>query len=345
VNYPWTVLAGKPNYGCDFGRNIWGSHAGVSTHAEDVDADFAAMASMGVEVVRWFVFTDGRGGVCWNDQGHVTGLAAGTIDDLDAALDVAGRHGLKLCLVLFDYAWMVHREERDASGRVLFATQPDELASPEGQARVFRELIDPILARYGHAGPEAARGGSIHSFDVINEPDCVTQGLALDRRLLPRMLHRRVRRPFSSAELRSLVRGVADRVHASIGSYVTVGGGRVRFAAEWDDPAYALDFIQIHSYPDRRHPRRDRNILNQPCSTLGVARPVLIGECPANGDRQHPPDHAPVPFSLMDYQKMAVGGGYLGAWPWSFKGVDGFGAVDPEEMRNAIALSAPMIHE
>ena len=70
INYPWTVIGGKPNYGCDFGRNIWDSHTGVSTHLDDVRADFARMAAMGYEVARWFVFTDGRGGVRWARPGR-----------------------------------------------------------------------------------------------------------------------------------------------------------------------------------------------------------------------------------------------------------------------------------
>jgi len=32
--------------------------------------------------------------------------------------------------------------------------------------------------------------------------------------------------------------------------------------------------------------------------------------------------------TLADYLALAHDSGYLGAWPWSFKGVDAFGAVD-----------------
>ena len=63
---------------------------------------------------------------------------------------------------------------------------------------------------------------------------------------------------------------------------------------------------------------------------------MLIGECPANADRQHPADHAPPPFTLEDYLTLAREGGYLGAWPWSFKGVDDFGAVDIDTMRSSL---------
>jgi hypothetical protein len=70
-----------------------------------------------------------------------------------------------------------------------------------------------------------------------------------------------------------------------------------------------------------------------PASALASSLPVVIGEFPANGDRVHPPDHHPPALSLTAYLDLALDGGYLGAWPWSFKGVDAFGAVEGATMR------------
>jgi len=84
LNYPWSLLGGKSNYGCDFGVNVWGGHAGVTSHANEVRADFDALATIGVEVVRWFVFTDGRGGVRWDPaQGLTEGQATPTPPESD----------------------------------------------------------------------------------------------------------------------------------------------------------------------------------------------------------------------------------------------------------------------
>ena len=47
INYPWTVYDGRANYGCDFGRNKWDSHTGVTAHADDVRADFAGDGAAG----------------------------------------------------------------------------------------------------------------------------------------------------------------------------------------------------------------------------------------------------------------------------------------------------------
>jgi hypothetical protein len=304
INYPWTVVGGRPNYGCDFGRNIWNSHTGVSTHVDEVRADLEAMAALGVEVVRWFLLTDGRGGLVWGSDGHLTGFDAEFFVDLDAALLCARDAGVRLCLVLIDFAWM-----HEATRKALIATE-------DGRAEFMQQLIDPLLAAYGTGGPRADLAQAIHSFDIINEPDWVTAELA------PARGHD----PLTLEELRAFVGGTSARIHARSPALVTLGGGRVRFAAEWDHPAYGLDFIQVHSYPDVRHPNRDATVLGRTAASFGLSKPLLIGEHPSS-PLQHPDDHSPPVYWLEDYQALARNGGYLGAWPWSFKGVDAFGSV------------------
>ena len=121
INYPWTVFQDNPNYGGDFGRNKWNCHAGVTAHRDEVRADFAAMAAMGVEVARWFVFTDGRGGVEWTANGELAGLAAQFDDDMSAALEIATSTHVRLCLVLADFAWVDDPARRAALDTSAFA--------------------------------------------------------------------------------------------------------------------------------------------------------------------------------------------------------------------------------
>jgi len=302
INYPWTMVAGRPNYGCDFGRNIWNSHTGVSTHVDEVRADFSAMAAMGTEVVRWFVFTDGRGGVRWGTDWRLEGLDEMFFADMDAALECARDAGVRLCLVLFDYAWMHDRLRRALATR--------------HRTDMIGVLIEPLLDAYGTDGSRTELGQAIHSFDIINEPDWVTAGLEppLGRETL------------TLDELRAFAGDVSARLHARSSALVTLGGGRVRFAAEWDHPAYGLDFVQVHSYPDVRYQDRDVTVFGRTAASFGLSKPLLIGEHPAS-PRQHPADHLPPAYWVEDYQMLAREGGYLGAWPWSFKGVDAFGAV------------------
>ncbi len=317
INYPWTVVDGRPNYGCDFGRNIWNSHTGASTHVEDVRADLEAMAAMGIEVVRWFVLTDGRGGLQWGSDGRLAGLDAEFFRDMDAALLCARDAGVRLSLVLIDYAWM-----HEASRKALVATA-------DGRGEFLSKILDRFLDAYGGAGARAELGRAIHSIDIINEPDWVTAGLA------PHPGHE----PLTIDELRAFVGTVSARIHERSKILVTLGGGCVRFAEEWDHPAYALDFIQVHSYPDVRYQARDVALFGRTAASFGLSKPLLIGEHPAS-PRQHPADHLPPAYWQEDYQALARTGGYLGAWPWSFKGVDAFGAVD-RSARFALKHRAP----
>ena len=292
INYPWTLYQGKPNYGCDFGRNKWNSHAGVTAHPEDVRADFEAMAAAGFEVTRWFVFTDGRGGVKWNASGEIAGIADRFFDDMDAALEISASTNVRLCLVLVDFAWI---------------DDPVRRVAIESSAFLDR-VLEPFLDRYG-------ANRSIHSLDVINEPDWVTRELATNPE----------RGVWPIENLRAFVGGAAARIHARSSALVTVGGGQVRFAREWDDAAYGLDFVQVHSYPDVRYQDRDVSLFGMTAADFGLSKPLLIGECPSD-PRAHPEGHLSPAYTLDDYLNLARDGGYLGAWPWSFKGVDAFGA-------------------
>ena len=292
INYPWTVFQGKPNYGCDFGRNKWNSHAGVTAHLDEVRDDFRAMAGAGMEVARWFVFTDGRGGVEWSESGELTGIAGRFFDDMDAALEISAATGVRVCLVLVDFAWI---------------DDPIRRAALESPAFLDR-VLDPFLDRYG-------RHDAIHSLDIINEPDWVTRELAAKPE----------RAFWSLDQLRAFVSGTSNRIRNKSAVLITLGGGRVKFAKEWDDPIYGLDFIQIHSYPDVRYQDRDVSIFSQSAADFGLTKPLLIGEFPSN-PRLHPPRHLSPAYTLDDYLNLAREGGYLGAWPWSYKGVDAFGS-------------------
>jgi len=57
VNYPWA------NYAEDFGATTSG-HRGLSLpeNLSKVKEEFARIRDCGVNVVRWFLFADGRGG-------------------------------------------------------------------------------------------------------------------------------------------------------------------------------------------------------------------------------------------------------------------------------------------
>jgi hypothetical protein len=298
INYPWTVVEGRANYGCDFGRNIWNSHTGVSVHPRDVRDDFTAMSAAQLEVVRWFLFTDGRGGITWTADGQIAGLDATFFSDMDAALEIAASSGMRICFVLIDYLWFDDPARRLA------------LLDRQGDSTFFDRVLDPFLDRYG-------RSPAIHSLDMINEPDWVITELATNRRRAVWPLER----------LRTFAGLMAARIRARSKVPITLGGGRVAAVREWDEGVYDLDFIQVHSYPDVRYPFRDDTVFGKTAADFGLSKPLLIGECPSQ-PRVHPASHLSPAYTLADYLALARDGGYLGAWPWSFKGTDAFGAID-----------------
>ena len=305
LNYPWTVFDGRANYGCDFGRNKWNSHSGVTAHADDVRADFAAMRDAGVEVARWFVFTDGRSGITWNDAGEIAGMNATFHADMEAALEIASACGIQLCLVLLDFLWFDDPQRRLA------------LLDRDDRSAFLDRVIDPFAERYGTSA-------AIHSFDLINEPDWVIAELATDPKRAAWPVERL--RPFAGL--------MSKRIRARSNVPLTIGGGRVASIGEWDNDVYDLDFLQVHSYPDVRYPSRDVDLMGTPAADLHVRRPVLIGEFPGD-PHLRPAHHLSPAYSLADYFAFAHSGGYLGAWPWSFKGTDAFGAVDLTRLRSA----------
>jgi hypothetical protein len=171
-------------------------------------------------------------------------------------------------------------------------------------------VLDPFLDRYGKAN-------AIHSFDLINEPDWVISELATNPRRAVWPLER----------LRAFAALMSARIRSRSTALITLGGGRIAPVREWDHQSYDLDFVQVHSYPDVRHPHRDVSLFGRPAASFAVSKPLLIGEFPAQ-PRQHPPGHLSPAYALEDYLRLARDGGYLGAWPWSLKGVDAFGAAD-----------------
>lgn len=298
INYPWTVYAGRANYGCDFGRNKWDSHTGVTAHLDEVRADFAAMAAAGIEVTRWFVFTDGRGGIRWTSDGEIAGLDAEFFRDMDAAIDIAASSGVRLCLVLLDFLWFDDPQRRLA------------LLDRGGASGFLDRVVDPFLDRYG-AAP------AIHSLDLINEPDWVISELATDP----------ARAVWPLERLQTFAAMMSARIRARSTALITLGGGRVAFVREWDRPVYDLDFLQVHTYPDVRYPDRDDSLFGRSAESFGLSKPLLIGEFPVH-PRLHPSGHLSPAYSVADYLVLARDGGYLGAWPWSFNGTDAFGAMD-----------------
>jgi hypothetical protein len=344
-NYPWSADGTTVFYGLDFGANVWGSHLGVSTRRAAVAADFSRMAALGFTVARWFVFADGRSGILYDDRGLPAGTDSYLFTDLDAGLEIARNAGIRLVLVLLDHRWMfegVRETIADAATGELL-----EVRLPDGRSRVLRDRIgresllhgvfEPLLQRYGRSGARADLASTIHAIELMNEPDFIVEEWERD-------LSSRVSRPLPFALLGELVTGVSQLVHAYTPALTTMSCARLHNLWAWDDPALELDFLQLHSYPDVKHPDRDADIFGRPVSTLGVRTRVVLGEFPGDGAHRHPPGVSHPERTLGDYLEFAVAAGYSGAWPWSFSGTDDYGPLPEPPLLDFAARHGEMVN-
>ena len=332
-NYPWSTDGHTVFYGLDFGANVWGSHLGVSTRRAAIERDFDDMAGLGLNVVRWFVFCDGRAGIVYDDRDLPAGLDPHFFPDLDAALEVAAARAIALDLVLLDHPWMfsgVRTTLPDpVTGGAVEVRLPrgraHVLATETGRRALFAHVIEPVVRRYGAAGERADLSGAVAAYELMNEPDFVIEEWEAD-------VSRHVASPLPFEVVAGLVTRLSEVVHENTRAVSMLGCARVRNLWAWEDRALGLDLLQVHTYPDTRHPERDLDLYGLPPSGLGVSRQVLIGEFPGDAPRQAPPGASPPPTTLEQYLEFALERGYAGAWPWSFSGTDAYGRMPHEPL-------------
>jgi hypothetical protein len=344
-NYPWSTDGTSVYYGMDFGANVWGSHAGVSTRRLAIARDFEQMASLGFTVARWFVFADGRSGIEYDDRRLPAGPDAHLFADLDAALSIARDVDVRLVLVLLDHRWMFDGVPDviadPLTGALLEAQLPDGRAqvldTHSGREALIRNVIDPLVRRYAVSGEHADLGAQILAFEFMNEPDFIVE--EWERDVSPR-----VARPVRFEILAELVSRTSELVHFHTRALTTIAAARLHNLWAWGDPELGIDFVQVHSYPDVNLPARDADVFGMPAASLGLAKPIVLGEFPGNAAEHCPPGAAPPPTTLEQYLEFAVSAGYAGAWPWSFSGTDAYGRLPEAPLREFARLHPELVN-
>ena len=282
VNLPWL------NYGGDFGANGWCEDGGVGRPGERriLRDALARLAGEGFTRVRWFMLCDGRAGLRMAADGALEGLDDFVFRDADTAVDELGRAGLSAILVLFDFHWF--RPAAFVNG-VRTCGRARLAADPLLRERLLERVVAPLLERYG-------RHPSILAWDVINEPEWVTRGV----RLAPRSSH------VSRAVMRDFVRDVVGLIHQRTSHAATVGSASARTLPLVE--GLGLDVYQAHWYDrlDRRSP------LDRPVASLGLDRPLILGEFPTRGSRRMP----------VEIVEIARQNDYAGALAWSVLSAD-----------------------
>lgn len=297
ANFPWK------SYGGDFGSNAWGVY-GVHTKPDEIAGQFQQMADGGLHVVRWFIFTDGRAGIIFDNSGTPSGLQEDVLKDFDAAVGIARDHGIYLVPVLFDFHWMFWSKQE---GQVQIAGRSDTITDPVKRAALVEKVVVPLLAAYKDEP-------AILAWEIMNEPEWSISDL-------PDGSPDGQANAVPLADFYALSVAIADAVHSQTTAYVTLGSASLKWIKVWTPtfadahqlPTLSLDFYQAHYYPWMdgqsfdNHP--DYGSLKfspneQTYDALGLDRPLVIGELIISDDANKRLD------TLLN-------NGYAGVWPWS----------------------------
>ncbi len=287
VNLPWL------SYGGDFGANAWSPAGGVGKAGkrDELHRHFRELKGRGAQVVRWFLFCDGRAGIPFTAAGIPVGPDDRLFADIDAALEVADEEEMKVIFVLFDFLWFdkaSHMNGVQTGGRSKVITGSCR------QRALRRRVITPLLKRYG-------RSPAILAWDIVNEPEWVTRGWGGGI----------IGPVISFLAMRRFIRRVARLVHRHTSHLATVGLSNATGLPLVR--GCGLDFYQVHWY-DRWESVAP---LARPIHELDIDRPLLLGEFPTKNSSRTP--EAIVATSQSS--------GYCGALAWSVLGMDDFSDI------------------
>ncbi|HMH50074.1 MAG TPA: hypothetical protein VK548_07560 [Candidatus Acidoferrum sp.] len=242
-------------------------------------------------IVRIFVFGDGRASPEFAASGHVTGFDPFFFRDFDALVDAATRANVLLVPVLLDFSWCAQRKV--VSG-VPIGGHADVISDPD-KRRSFLDGLAQLLQRYG-------RNPAIIAWDIMNEGEWIIPEVP-DR--IPDFAFE----PVPLADMRHFVSACADLVHRFTDHLVTLGSARRKWLPLWQ--GLGLDVYQFHWYD---HFASDEPFPWPHATTLGLDRPIVIGEVPRRDTR----------YSPGDFIAAAEAGGYPAVLFWSCRARDRF---------------------
>ncbi len=277
ANLPWI------DYGQDFGASAWHPRGGLARpeQRERLRRALGELAESGASLVRWWLLGDGRAGLREDRDGRISGLDDFLLEDVDAGVLALREAGLVAQFVLVDFLWL--DPGRTVNGARLGGRR-DHVRDPARRARLLERVFAPIAERYGR---EAAVAG----WDLMNEPEWATLGVGT---LDPR-------RAVSRREMRTFLAETAAVFRARVTQPLSVGLASARWLSLVD--GLDLDQAQVHWYESLD----SLTTLVRPVESLGLGRPVILGEFPTRG--------ASVPPRAL--LEMAREAGYAGALAWS----------------------------
>jgi hypothetical protein len=319
VNYPWF------SYGWDFGPAPPGWRSGEDpAWTAHIGQHLEHLAAIGISVVRWFILGDGLSygtgpeapklddaasgdGTGWKFDPPA--LAQGFQDHFAALLrsfaaQNTGPQPVRLLPVLADYqfcnpgVWPVAQEDPGQDQGT-----PDQGWVKCGRAEAVttnrRQFIEQVLLPLLRLS--AGYRDAIYAWDVVNEPEWVTNGWHPDRRS---------DHPVNASDMRAFIEDSTSAIR-NAGFQATVGFGMIETISQTG--LYA-DINQFHHYSDG-----SRSLERNP---FDPRHPGVIGEFATSTAEDTWPELRPRSQRVLERLKVAEAQGYALALPWSFQAAD-----------------------
>ena len=320
VNYPWF------DYGWDFGMAPPDWRAAEQPRwSADIDLHLRHFQHLGISVVRWFILADGltygsgdtaprRDPVLDEWRFDVPGIDHTLIDHFDELLrrfDAASAVADPILLlpVLVDFRFCeagIPVAAPDAVGRTATVrdTVPDPdwvkqgradaVASSAARARFFDAVLAPLLE------VSDAHRNALYAWELINEPDWVTEGWQCDGGQ---------ECPIKEHEMRAFLDEGHARIRAA-GFQPTVGFASVDTLRA---SGVVTEINQFHYYPGGARPLDPHRFHG--------GFPTILGEFASAPDDIWP-ELGPLAQTVFDRLTLAADRGYPLAMPWSFRASD-----------------------
>lgn len=249
VNYAWY------NWSYEFSDNNW------TANFTRIKSDLDTMSTKGIHSLRWWVFPDLAWGPLWsgaNEGSLCTGLPDKWVDHMKETCDYALSKNIKIywTITSFDCARGDDSVDHD-----------DIIDNPVVLQSFLDNAMKPVLQKLGdHPG--------VMGWDIINEPEWIVNA---EDNGNPNGKGE----SFPLAAMRNYIKTTCNYIHQYAKQPVSFGSANMKWLGAqfdlWD--GLGLDFYDFHWY-DWATPYF--NPVTTPASSLGLDKPVIIGEMMPN---------------------------------------------------------------
>ena len=316
VNYPWF------DYGWDFGSPPDGWRAGEEPcWAAQLDSDLELFGKIGVSVVRWFIFGDGltygtgsdapqfdAGAYQWNfDPPELSSEFLRNFETLLQKFSSVNDRSTRPTLLLpvfIDYkfcepgVYAVESRQPESAFDIRWVKcgRAQAIIDPRKRLQFLQRALRPLLEL-------AAKWyrSSIYAWDIINEPDWVTNNWNPDGEKT---------HPVEESAMKGFIEDSKSMIR-SFGFKPTIGFNALETIRK---SGIHAEINQFHYYnpPD---PNRQRTLEK---NSFSQEYPGIIGEFATSSSHDHWPDLDPSPQSVLNKLRFAATQNYGLALAWSF---------------------------